>query len=326
MSKTKDDYINGIIELLNSYSGKIKTNSKLGKYDFNKACEDIFRPILNELFDLNLVNLNYIDENYPAIDLGDLEKKVCFQITSDSSKKKIKKTIDKFNKNNLNDDYECIYILNLGDKKSSYKDEHNIKIICFSDLIKKIQAKNDYNIAKNIYEHLEKNYSTAILELYNRNNQFENIISTFNMNEWQKFYNWMGFETEDDLAEFKRDVEKFSNEMNQLSKNARSIICTAIERCRIKDKSNIDNTYINVSALNQLYKGDKGELYDILEILTTNKNLLCDYFDSENICMLRFSSSEMSYCFLTCLYSYCSKYGYNFRSLIENLDYSILND
>lgn len=42
---------------------------------------------------------------YPTIDLGDTNAKIAFQITSEKSIQKIKKTLKKFEENNLENSY-----------------------------------------------------------------------------------------------------------------------------------------------------------------------------------------------------------------------------
>ncbi|MBE9217456.1 SMEK domain-containing protein [Dolichospermum flos-aquae LEGE 04289] len=42
--------------------------------------------LLNTIYDYNLINLNSKNRSCPAIDLGDYNKKVCFQVTSTSRK------------------------------------------------------------------------------------------------------------------------------------------------------------------------------------------------------------------------------------------------
>lgn len=53
-----------------------------GLFDINKYCEDMFCGLLNIVYELDLINLNKIDYNFPAVDLGDYNKRTCFQVTS----------------------------------------------------------------------------------------------------------------------------------------------------------------------------------------------------------------------------------------------------
>lgn len=51
-----------------------------GLFDINKYCEDVFCGLLNIVYDLNLNNLNCIAYNFPATDLGDYNKRICFRV------------------------------------------------------------------------------------------------------------------------------------------------------------------------------------------------------------------------------------------------------
>jgi hypothetical protein len=114
-----------------------------GRTDINNECEDIFKEILNIIYDLNLENMNEVKINYPAIDLGDEKNKVCYQITSNVSKKKIDETIKKFDDHKLYRKFDEINILFLKtDQRKHYQNSYNghlnFKILFLSDLLKYI--------------------------------------------------------------------------------------------------------------------------------------------------------------------------------------------
>lgn len=107
--------INKYLSLIQCY---IKNQNSIGCFDINKYCEDVFRDLLNIIFDLKLTNLNQIQVNFPAVDLGDYNKRISFQVTSSNDSNKIKHTVDKFIKNKLYDYFDKLVIFILGDKKS----------------------------------------------------------------------------------------------------------------------------------------------------------------------------------------------------------------
>lgn len=77
-----------------------KINNLQNLTDINTLSEDFFCKLLNAIFNIQLVNLNpTIKKNYPAVDLGDKSKKLCFQVTADDTSTKIKDTILIFEKN-----------------------------------------------------------------------------------------------------------------------------------------------------------------------------------------------------------------------------------
>ncbi len=67
-----------------------KSKSKRGHYDLNKASESFFRDFMNEVYGWKLANMNTIQSNYPAIDLGDKVNRICVQVTAENSSTKIK--------------------------------------------------------------------------------------------------------------------------------------------------------------------------------------------------------------------------------------------
>ena len=99
-----------IIALFGSLESKVRMNNSSGLTDINILSENFFCRLLNQIFDLNLKNVNLEKLNFPAIDLADSAKRVAFQVTSDSSKVKIKKTLKRFDDHNLSKDYDELKI------------------------------------------------------------------------------------------------------------------------------------------------------------------------------------------------------------------------
>jgi len=160
----RKDIIEEIIYDLNLIKLNIKSFTKLDLYDLNKYSEDFFCKLLNIINDLHLKNLNIKDRNIVAIDLGDLEQGICYQITSTSENTKIKNTIQKFEKYNLCSKYNKLFILILNDKKN-YKTAfqtngkyqfQNDHILDLNDLIKIIKSLDSEKIF-NIYEFIKNN-------------------------------------------------------------------------------------------------------------------------------------------------------------------------
>lgn len=76
---------------------KIIQYSHLNLHDINIHIENIFRDILNILYtDRNFINLNTLEANFSAIDLGDNLNDIAFQITSTTKKNKVLNTISKY--------------------------------------------------------------------------------------------------------------------------------------------------------------------------------------------------------------------------------------
>lgn len=91
-----------IIFSMTHWISQIRLNNYLDYFDINKMSENLSLKLLNELYDLNLVNVNYDKRNTPSVDLIDDKNSIAFQITSRTDAKKIKESLEKFVENKLN--------------------------------------------------------------------------------------------------------------------------------------------------------------------------------------------------------------------------------
>ncbi|MFM7364740.1 MAG: SMEK domain-containing protein [Cuspidothrix sp.] len=151
----------------------------LGFLDQHIIAEDFVAKVLNTIYDYNLINLNSKNISYPAIDLGDDNKKVCFQVTSTSPKyqrRKIKDTISKFIKAEKYKDFISLKFLFLGDKQKTYQKGFDTQnkftfdpkkdVINLQDLICELKSLPDEKLEK--LNHLIKNeifYDNLSLEM-----------------------------------------------------------------------------------------------------------------------------------------------------------------
>ena len=118
MPLARAEYFEKILMNLSILRYIFKSNTKRGLYDLNKKSESFFCQLLNNVYDYNLQHLEQYQTNYPAIDLGDIAKKVAIQVTATNSSTKIKSTIKKFVEHNLHKKYDRLIILIITDKKS----------------------------------------------------------------------------------------------------------------------------------------------------------------------------------------------------------------
>jgi len=111
-----------IAELLSRF--KIQTNilNSNAQLDINIIAEDILIPILNITYNCSLTNAKYSenDTKFPAIDLIDRHNKIAFQITSTSTIRKVRKTIEGIVKNNFHNQFDNFYIYIITQKQKSY--------------------------------------------------------------------------------------------------------------------------------------------------------------------------------------------------------------
>lgn len=112
--------IGHIEERLGVISATVKHANAIQLYDIDKVLEDFCTGLFNIAFDLNLVNINNIKKNAAAIDLGDDDKRIAVQITSDKDGNKIKETVSKFVEHGLYKKYDRLIVFILVDKQGSY--------------------------------------------------------------------------------------------------------------------------------------------------------------------------------------------------------------
>jgi hypothetical protein len=180
------DSITRISSLLSRFVAEVKALNAINQYGINFLAETVLVPIFKIVFDLpNLSNLNTEENNVAGIDLGDQIAKVAFQITSSSDNDKVKHTLRQFIKFEHFINYKVLYIYMLSEKQNNYKDSEyneilsgqiefskNIHILDFRDLLKKINAIEDFEKVKDIEILLEKQFSDTKLDT------FKNAFST----------------------------------------------------------------------------------------------------------------------------------------------------
>lgn len=111
----------------------VRNRAALSLYDIHKVAEDFCAGFLNILDGCKLRNLNTGHKNNSAIDLGDVKKKLAYQVTSVNDKKKVQDTLDKFVKDSWHKKYNHVRVLMLTPPKRAYKGlKLNAKLVRFS--------------------------------------------------------------------------------------------------------------------------------------------------------------------------------------------------
>lgn len=156
---------------LGSLSYEVSMSTSLNQLSINVHAEQFFSELLNFLFNYNLINTNFEEQNAASIDLLDEENRIAIQVTSDSSLNKVRKTLDKFCERKFHKKVDRLIILNLI-KKTKHKEqtigEDNFKISLkddvwdYTDLISEI---NNLEITKliEINELINKHLNPTIL-------------------------------------------------------------------------------------------------------------------------------------------------------------------
>ncbi len=112
----RQDYQKSIISSLSWLSKEVSLSNSMNFTDINVYAEYFYRDLLNLAFGYNLDNINILEPNTAAIDLGDPVKKLAIQVTSTSKLDKTKKTVKKFIDKNLFEKYDRLIILNITEK------------------------------------------------------------------------------------------------------------------------------------------------------------------------------------------------------------------
>jgi hypothetical protein len=99
---------------------QISNLNSLSLYDANIFSEHTICVLLNTIYNYNLHNINIVQKNFPAIDLGDQFNRVAFQVTSTKATKKIQNTVESFIAKGLAKDYDQLFVLVLGRKQKNY--------------------------------------------------------------------------------------------------------------------------------------------------------------------------------------------------------------
>lgn len=117
------DYINKINTCAARFVLEVEGFNAIGNYHINIHAESFLVPLLNEVFGLELENLNATQrKNFPAIDLADFKNRVAFQVTSTSTLDKIKTTLKTFSRHELYEEFDILYVYVITEKKAQYND------------------------------------------------------------------------------------------------------------------------------------------------------------------------------------------------------------
>lgn len=115
------DVVNAFREELSRVSREVEISAKMGHFDINKVCEDLFCGVLKEIYSYSdLRNLNGEENNFPGIDLADDSCRVAIQVSSDNSLDKVKESVRTFLAHGLNVKYDRLIVYVLTKKQGSY--------------------------------------------------------------------------------------------------------------------------------------------------------------------------------------------------------------
>lgn len=181
----QEELIKSCSELLFKLCDLVESRNTLNYYDINISSENFFIPLLNQVFDCDLKNLNTEEKNAAAIDLYDTNGKIAIQVTSNFSADKIHSTLKKYRKNKLYEKYQRLIVVVIvrshayranftNDIGGEFVFSKSNDIYTINSLIKAISALSIEKIAS-IKEYLEYQLDTVLDE-----SQVLNIEQSFN--------------------------------------------------------------------------------------------------------------------------------------------------
>lgn len=155
--------------LLEKAKKDIEQKNKRQEFDINKQWERIALFILNIAYNWDLENLNLIQPNFPGIDLGDYERHIGVQVSTDSTPKKIRESLKKVQSKKINGhlvskDYYNIYFFVPGNKQKSYR----VIFESEKDITFTIDHIIDFDVFRSTFCSLDSEKQEAILSILNR--------------------------------------------------------------------------------------------------------------------------------------------------------------
>ena len=149
---------------LANLSTSITFKCQQGLFDDNHVMEAILPTLLNNLYGLNLMNLNVVKHNHPAIDLGDFFKGKAYQVTADGSRSKMVDTIAMLEKHKLDETYKDITFLIISNdpKITLQRQGYSISVKNLGDIAKDIShlSPEKFDIIYKFCEIQFRNYFT----------------------------------------------------------------------------------------------------------------------------------------------------------------------
>ena len=85
-----------VIEMLTQWVTAVKLRNSVNDTAINRTSENLVLRLFNVAYGYELKNLNWEESNYPAVDLGDRERGIAFQVTATDTLDKIRETLKKF--------------------------------------------------------------------------------------------------------------------------------------------------------------------------------------------------------------------------------------
>ncbi|CAO3441590.1 hypothetical protein [Azospirillum argentinense] len=130
----------------------------------------------------NLVNLNQIRMNFPAIDLADENKKVSVQVTTNASAQKINKTIKTYEAHDLRKDYDKLFIFGFCNAKKPKSLPSYCNIVDMSDIINNTTNNCSNEELQNLCDAIRRHQDYRRLHPWDDKNCLEILLNNIDRN------------------------------------------------------------------------------------------------------------------------------------------------
>jgi hypothetical protein len=170
------------ISLLQTY---INNNNDMGFYDINKLLEYMSIKLFGIIYGYNLINLNEIKVNFPAIDLADEKAGVSIQVTSNATAQKIKETIKTFENEKLYEKYHTLKIYGFckaNKKKRSLPGNYNVIVMDTIDLVTKLISIHDESKVQEVIDTIRSHTDYSTIHPYDDLTCLELLLRTIDRN------------------------------------------------------------------------------------------------------------------------------------------------
>lgn len=224
MDIRRENALKALAERFAIFSNVVTSQNKAGFNDINKSAEQLFIDVLNIAYNLRLRDMNAIQDNYPAIDLGDYGSRTCVQVTSESTNQKFRNTVAKFKEKQLDRDFDKLIFLIVSNKDlCSLTDQYiNTDVINLNDLYKTIATLDDRDIfyidnylAQNLISRIE--HSDSILP--------SGLMTTYLTPRPNSLISFLGLEDEPEYTEqLLNDLKSLAQILSNLTKHQREYL------------------------------------------------------------------------------------------------------
>ncbi|MDM5140437.1 SMEK domain-containing protein [Aeromonas bestiarum] len=311
-----------------------KSKGKRGLFDINKQAESFFCEILNSTYQWRLENLNNSKSNYPAIDLGDRDNRICVQITSENTSSKIHETIAKFIKHDLHKEYSRLIIFVLTDIKNyttEFDTQDKFNFDKSSDIIDVDMLLNDIEDLANdtiskIHGFVTSELSQLRSLLADKNSLLSKVDSTTVTfpDNITKFLEYHNFDKSDYTDEYK-GIRTLSEQINNLTKASREYLFALVFRGIIDNNYLSQNFYALPEDIKSYLNIPRQDLLGHYNIL--DKAGLVTYEDDNNLKRLEICApSPHGNNYLSQLKEFTNNDHDMLHKIIVDCDYTSLSD